>query len=52
MSAVNSGLIPASGFTYTNRALTYARDEAKGNNGATMPVSGSNIVILQMNIFA
>jgi hypothetical protein len=52
MSAVNSGLLPAPGFTYTNQVLTYARDEAKGDNGATLPVSGSNIVILDMNTFA
>jgi hypothetical protein len=52
MSPVNWGLMPAPGFTYTNQVLTYARDEAKGDDGASLPVTGSNTVILDMNTFA
>jgi len=40
MNAVNSGLMPAPGFTYTNQLLTYARDEAKADDGSTLSVSG------------
>ena len=40
--------MPAPGFTYTNQVLTYTRDAAKADNGATLPVSGK----LQMNRFA
>ena len=52
MSPLNWGLMPAPGFTYTNQVLTCARDEAKGDDGASLPVTGSNIVILDMNTFA
>jgi hypothetical protein len=52
MSAVNSGLLPVSGFTYTNQLLSYARDEAKADNGSTLPISGSNIVVMDMNTIA
>jgi hypothetical protein len=49
MSAVNSGLMPAPGFTYTNQLLSYARDEAKADNGATLPITGSNTVEMDLN---
>jgi hypothetical protein len=51
MSALSSGLMPQSTFTYSNQLLTYARDEAKGNQGETLPVIGSNSVIMDMNTF-
>jgi hypothetical protein len=52
MSAVNSGLMPAPGFTYTNQLLSYARDEAKADDGSTLPLKGSNTVVMDMNTFA
>ena len=52
MNAVNSGLMPAPGFTYTNQLLTYARDEAKADDGSTLPVSGSNTVVMDLNPIA
>lgn len=52
MNAVNSGLMPAPGFTYTNQLLTYARDEAKANDGSTLPITGSNTVVMDLNTIA
>ena len=52
MNAVNSGLMPAPGFTYTNQLLSYARDEAKANDGSTLPVTGSNTVVMDLNTIA
>jgi hypothetical protein len=52
MTAVNSGLMPAPGFTYTNQLLSYARDAAKGNDGMTLPITGSNTVVMDMNTIA
>jgi len=52
MSAVNSGLMPQPGFTYTNQLLSYARDEAKAEDGSTLPITGSNIVVMDMNTIA
>ena len=49
MSAINSGLMPASDFTYSNQFLLYTRDEAKDNAGQTLPVTGNQAVILDMN---
>ncbi len=49
MSAINSGLLPESTFTYSNQFLFYTRDEAKDNQGKTLPVTGNNAVILDMN---
>jgi len=49
MSAINSGLLPESTFTYSNQFLLYTRDEAKDNQGRTLPVTGKNSVILDMN---
>lgn len=51
MSATNSGVTPASGFSYGNQLLFYARDAAKGNNGETLPVGGLNSVAMDMNSF-
>ena len=52
MNAVNSGLMPAPGFTYTNQLLSYARDEAKANDGSTLPITGSNTVVMDLNTIA
>lgn len=49
MSAINSGLMPESTFTYSNQFLIYTRDEAKDNEGRTLPVKGNHSVILDMN---
>jgi hypothetical protein len=51
MSAINSGVTPESGFTYANQLLFYVRDEAKDNDGATLPVTGLNTVVMDMNTF-
>ena len=49
MSATNSGITPESGFTYSNQLLFYARNEVKDENGATLPITGSNSVLMDMN---
>lgn len=49
MSVINSGLMPESTFTYSNQFLIYTRDQAKDNNGQTLPVTGNHAVILDMN---
>jgi hypothetical protein len=49
MSAINSGLMPESTFTYSNQFLLYTRDQAKDNEGQTLPVTGNHSVILDMN---
>ncbi len=49
MSAINSGVLPDSAFTYSNQFLLYTRDEAKDNEGKTLPVTGNHSVILDMN---
>jgi hypothetical protein len=49
MSAINSGVLPESTFTYSNQFLLYTRDEAKDNEGKTLPVTGKHSVILDMN---
>jgi hypothetical protein len=51
MSALNSGLLPDSGVTYTNQLLEYGRDRAKDNNGDTEPVRGAHAVVMDMNTF-
>jgi hypothetical protein len=51
MSAINSGITPESGFTYSNQLLYYSRDEAKDNNGNVLPVTGLNYVLMDMNSF-
>ena len=48
MSAVNSGITPGPGFSYSNQFLLYSRDEAKDANGNTI-VTGSNSVIMDLN---
>jgi hypothetical protein len=49
MSAINSGVMPDTTFTYSNQFLFYTRDEAKDNEGRTLPVTGNHDVILDMN---
>ena len=49
MSAVNSGLTPEPGFSYSNQLLYYSRDKAKDDNGNTLPVAGNNFVLMDMN---
>lgn len=49
MSATNSGITPESGFTYSNQLLFYSRDEVKDEHGATLPITGSNSVLMDMN---
>src|ERR1700712_4736631 len=49
MSATNSGILPQPGFTYSNQLLFYSRDQAKDDNGNTLPITGSNSVLMDMN---
>jgi hypothetical protein len=50
MSATNSGVTPAAGFTYGNAFLFYSRDELKGGQGDVL-ATGQQSVILDMNSF-
>ena len=52
MSATNSGVTPKAGFTYVNQLLFYSRDHAKDNVGNTLPVTGENYVLMDMNTLA
>ena len=52
MSATNSGVTPAAGFTYVNQLLFYSRDHAKDDAGNTLPVTGQNYVLMDMNTLA
>ncbi len=49
MSAINSGVTPEPGFSYSNQFLYYSRNEAKDENGNTLPVTGQNYVAMDMN---
>lgn len=49
MSALNSGITPESGFSYSNQLLLYARDQAKDDQGRTLPETGLNTVEMDMN---
>ena|SRR6185436_7035009 len=51
MSATNSGVTPAPGFTYVNQLLTYSRDKSKGAQGEVIG-TGRNSVIMDMNTIA
>jgi len=51
MSATNSGVTPAPGFTYVNQLLIYSRDKSKGPHGQVL-VTGSNAVVMDMNTLA
>ena len=52
MTAINSGVTPAPGFTYVNQLLFYSRDHAKDAAGDTLPVTGENYVLMDMNTLA
>jgi hypothetical protein len=49
MSAINSGVTPEPGFSYTNQLLFYVRDQAKDDDGKTLPIAGANTVVMDMN---
>ena len=49
MSATNSGVTPQPGFTYVNQLLFYTRDHAKDDAGMTLPITGENYVLMDMN---
>ena len=48
MSATNSGVTPAAGFTYSNQLLIYSRDQIKGPDGEVL-ATGKNSVVMDMN---
>ena len=48
LSAINSGVSAAPGFTYNNSFLFYARDEQKGGGGEVL-ATGQQAVLLDMN---
>jgi hypothetical protein len=48
LSAINSGVTAAPGFTYNNSFLFYARDEQKGGSGEVV-ATGQQAVLLDMN---
>ena len=49
MSATNSGVTPEYGFSYSNQLLFYVRDQVKDNAGRTLPATGLNTVVMDMN---
>jgi len=49
MSATNSGVTPAPGFSYSNQSLFNTRSQEKDNNGVTLPITGNNSVLMDMN---
>jgi hypothetical protein len=49
MSAINSGITPQPGFSYSNQLLFYSRDKVKANDGSTLPVKGNNSVLMDLN---
>lgn len=51
MSAFQPGVTPASGLTYVNQLLFYARDRAKDDAGNVV-ATGRNDVVMDMNTFA
>ena len=51
MSATNSGVTPAPGFTYVNQLLIYSRDKSKGPDGQVL-ATGNNAVVMDMNTIA
>jgi len=52
MSATNSGITPAPGFTYVNQLLFYSRNHARDDAGNKLPVEGENFVLMDMNTIA
>ena len=51
LSALNSGVMPESRFTYSNLFLYYSRNKSKGPDGEVR-ATGSNSVLMDMNSFA
>jgi hypothetical protein len=51
MSAVNSGVTPAAGFSYSFQFLDYSRDRSKDSGGNTLPVMGHHAVLMFLNTF-
>ena len=51
MTSVGSGVTPEPGFTYANQLLFYSRDRSKADDGSTLPVTGENTVVMDMNSF-
>jgi len=52
MSATNSGVTPQPGFTYANQLIFYSRDHARDDAGNTLPVTGENYVLMDLNTLA
>lgn len=50
MTATNSGVTPAAGFTYANAFLFYARDTLRGTSGE-ITATGQQSVMMDMNNF-
>ena len=50
MTAVNPGVTPESGFTYSNLFLFYSRDHFRDTHGAVV-ATGENAVMMDMNSF-
>ena len=50
MSAINSGVTPEPGFTYSNLFIFFSRDHLKGPAGETQ-ATGQNSVMMDMNSF-
>jgi hypothetical protein len=51
MSAINSGVTPEPGFSYSNQLLIYSRDKSKGPDGQVL-ATGTNSVVMDMNTLA
>jgi hypothetical protein len=49
MSATNSGVTPQPGVTYANQLIFYSRDHARDDAGNTLPVTGANYVLMDLN---
>ena len=52
MSSTNSGVTPQPGFTYVNQLLLYSRNHARDDAGNTLPVTGENYVLMDLNTLA
>ena len=50
MSAINAGVTPTSGLTYSNLFIFNARDESKDTTGEVVE-TGSNTVMIDLNTF-
>jgi hypothetical protein len=50
MTATNSGVTPASGFTYSNQLLIYSRNQFRGPEGEIL-ATGNQSVVMDMNSF-